>query len=82
MLRQSSLAKLQEIVQVPLLETHNASMPVVRELPQLYIFAYRRHTQLEVVSSLFYRLTLRLKLESWRYFGVKLKRTGCYTMVF
>jgi len=54
MLRQSSLARLQEIVQVPLLETDNASIPVVRELPQPYILAYGGHTQFEVFSSLFY----------------------------
>lgn len=29
-------------------------MPVVRELPKPYIFAYSGHTQLEVASSLFY----------------------------
>ena len=52
--RQSSLARLQEIVQVPLLETHNTPMPVVRELPQPYILAYGRNTQLEVASSLLY----------------------------
>ena len=54
MLIQSSLARLQEIVQVPLLKTHNASMPVVRELPQPDIFTYSGDTQLEVFSSLLY----------------------------
>ena len=54
MLRQSSLARLQEIVQVPLLETHNASMPVVGELPQPDVLPYSGHTQLEVAGSLFY----------------------------
>jgi len=54
MLRQSSLARLQEIVQVPFLEAHDTSMPVVRELPQPDILAYSGHTQLEVASSLFY----------------------------
>ena len=54
MLRQSSLARLQEIVQVPFLEAHDAPMPVVGELPQPDILAYSGHTQLEVASSLFY----------------------------
>ncbi len=49
-----SLARLQEVVQVPFLEAHNAPMPVVRELPQPYILAYGRHAQLEVFSGLLY----------------------------
>ncbi len=53
-LKQSLLARLQEIVQVPLLKAHDTSMPVVRELPQPDILAYSGHTQLEVASSLFY----------------------------
>ena len=54
MLRQSSLARLQEIVQVPLLEADNAPVPVVGELPQPDIFTYGGHTQFEVFSSLLY----------------------------
>lgn len=54
MLRQSSLARLQEVVQVPSLEAHNTPMPVVRELPQPDILAYGGHTQLEVFSGLLY----------------------------
>ncbi len=54
MLRQSSSARLQEIIQVPPLEADNAPMPVVKELPQPYILAYSGHTQLEVFSSLLY----------------------------
>ena len=53
-MRQSSSARLQEIIQVPPLETDNASVPVVSELPQPYILTYSRHAQLEVFSCLFY----------------------------
>ena len=54
MLRQDSSARLQETVQVPLLEAHDAPVLVVRELPQPYILAYSGHAQLEVFSSLLY----------------------------
>ena len=42
------------------------------------MFATSQHKPLPLAlsSALFrHRLTLKLKLESWRYFGVKLKRT-------
>ncbi len=54
MLIESSFARLQETVQVPPLEAHNAPVPVVRELPQPDILSYSGHAQLEVFSSLLY----------------------------